>query len=615
MFAIKHLLRPATVAGLFVFLAFIRPAYASPAQQLAADDFAQTRLWLKLLQYDEQGKSEVHNADFFFATNGNSNPVAELQATIAAFQNSPAAICRFPARHQALVSAQLADSYDYTECTTFQQWLRTDSVASITLVFADGYLKNPASFHGHLFLRLDSNRTGNGHLLDNSLNFGAVVPDDDDPVTYIVKGLFGGYQARYSAQPFYRHNLSYGEVELRNLWDYQLNLTAQQSQLLAAHLWELSHTDYQYYFTSKNCAYYVARAIEVVTRQNIVSSDEWTVLPTDILQRLQRSPEGLVRSISVSQSDQSLLQSQFHQLSAPEQDVVRAYIKTPQQRAELLATISAEQQKRILITLRSYYAFIERQGADEVNAKQEKARVLRALLALAPGNPLDTEISAAPPHSGQAANLLRVGYRHFEHEEAAATFTFRPSFYDRLQPSAGKLPHSALSMGEVEFLYQNQKLKLERLWLLNIEALNISNTGLPHDGGRSWMVRAGAERRRLRSPAPPLSAFVEGGIGHATQFGPVAPYAMLHGRVHSRESDSDDHYMTVGVRAGFDYSWRSVKGYCEIEQPIQVGSDWTSQHLISRCGASLYSHQGGDIRVQFAHQNEALADIAVSFYF
>lgn len=606
--------RPAWLAGLFILTLLMVPEGKA---QVSAAQFANERLWLKLLQYDESGRSEIDNDSFFFSPQGRTDPLAELTATRAAFVSDPGSICQFPARHMAMQRAGLVAPFDYQNCTDLQAWLRTDSVESITLVFADGYLKNPASFHGHLFLRIDSPRTGSGQLLDTSLNFGATVPDSDDPVTYILKGLFGGYRARYSAQPYYRHNLSYGEFELRNLWDYELAFNADQSQLLAAHLWELSRTDYQYFFTSKNCAYYVARAIEVVTQANLVHHQEWTVLPTDIIQRLHHSPENLVRRIEVNQSAQSQLQSYFQELSAPEQNFVRSWIEQPSQRQALITDYSEQERKRALITLSSYYSFLERQESDTSQIKHDKAEVLRALLQLAPGNPFVMAIDAEPPHQGQPANLARIGYRYFDFDsasEAAWTFTFRPSFYDRLQPATGKLEHSALSMGEVELSY-NKDLELERLWLLNIEALNVSYSGLPGDGGLSWMIRAGAERHRLRDYNAKLSSFVTAGFGRAVEFGDITPYGLIQGRIHTKELSADEHYVTLSLRTGFDFAWRGFQGFCEVEQPLQAGASWNKQRLIKRCATSLYSNPRSDLRFQATAQHGAAFELAYSAYF
>ena len=68
--------------------------------------------------------------------------------------------CRFPARLMWL-REQLADYRDALadiKCPAFSAWAAIDDVASISLIFASGYLDNPASYYGHLFLKFNARR-------------------------------------------------------------------------------------------------------------------------------------------------------------------------------------------------------------------------------------------------------------------------------------------------------------------------------------------------------------------------------------------------------------------------------------------------------------------------
>lgn len=64
-----------------------------------------------------------------------------------------------------------------------------------------------------------------------------------------LKGISGGYDAKYSSNHYYRYNINYAEVEMRDLWQYTLNLTSDEKTILIAHAWELLFTEYRYYFT------------------------------------------------------------------------------------------------------------------------------------------------------------------------------------------------------------------------------------------------------------------------------------------------------------------------------------------------------------------------------
>ena len=53
-------------------------------------------------------------------------------------------------------------------------------------------MSNTASMYGHLLLKFsDSDNHKSNNLLDNSLNYGAIVPNDENPLVYVLRGVFG----------------------------------------------------------------------------------------------------------------------------------------------------------------------------------------------------------------------------------------------------------------------------------------------------------------------------------------------------------------------------------------------------------------------------------------
>jgi len=70
------------------------------------------------------------------------------------------------------------------------------NVSSVSLVYATGYLGNPASYYGHVLLKINSDGDTQTALEDQAINFGAIIPDNEGMVSYILKGLMGGYESR-----------------------------------------------------------------------------------------------------------------------------------------------------------------------------------------------------------------------------------------------------------------------------------------------------------------------------------------------------------------------------------------------------------------------------------
>ncbi|MDC2888426.1 hypothetical protein PN838_06220 [Psychrosphaera sp. G1-22] len=84
--------------------------------------------------------------------NGKTDSSAELLANIKLLFSTPTdnnhPSCRFPARFSWL-SKQLnlnTTQYNLNHCEDFNQWAKLPSLKSASLVYASGYLGNPASF-------------------------------------------------------------------------------------------------------------------------------------------------------------------------------------------------------------------------------------------------------------------------------------------------------------------------------------------------------------------------------------------------------------------------------------------------------------------------------------
>lgn len=214
--------------------------------------FSETDDWRHLVQYTSRlsGRllSEIQSSHSFFASDGTTNPENELLATIEAMYKpldgaKPAddhPRCRFIARYQLLSELiNFSNQIKSINCLKFKQWVNIDDVESVSLVFASGYFKNPASYYGHPLLKFNTRDSRGGGLLDITINNGAIVPANENLLLYMARGIFGGYEAAFSDTRFYRLNHSYSESDLRDLWDYQLELTQAQKKRVIYYSWEL----------------------------------------------------------------------------------------------------------------------------------------------------------------------------------------------------------------------------------------------------------------------------------------------------------------------------------------------------------------------------------------
>ena len=190
----------------------------------------------------------------------------------AAGEGQPAQ-CRFPARYAWLNEQFHFDSAQLlpADCSRFQKWkdqdpaLRTSGApVSISLIFASYYMNNPASTYGHTFLRLNGkSHASNENLLDYVVNFAADL-ESDNGVLFALKGLAGGYHGRFSTFPYYVKVQEYNNLESRDLWEYDLNVSSGNVDRLLQHLWELGNVRLRYFFFNKNCSYYLMPVLDVM---------------------------------------------------------------------------------------------------------------------------------------------------------------------------------------------------------------------------------------------------------------------------------------------------------------------------------------------------------------
>lgn len=621
-------------AILACILAATAPAYATAANTSTAtagntstahgsSDLARLaahRDWRNLLHIPAGSeRSEIENASFFLASTGRTNALAELQATIALFdashnddENHPQ--CRFPARYVWLQQQGVLTNQQQASCQAFHEWAETEQLRSSSLIFADGFLGNPASFYGHLLLK---NNAGNAEfgsdLLNNSLNFGAVVGDNENPIVYILKGLFGGYQATYSASHFYRYNINYAEAELRDLWDYELNVSPEQAYLLTAHNWELMQTAYTYYFTHRNCAYHIGRTLELVTDEPFMQRYEPVVFPIAVVQRLANSTingEPAVADIRHIESRQSRFRRKFLQLDAAEQQATRAWVNSAGDDRYHYSLLREESRKRVLAVLVDYYEFQISQDRQNQTLMQLKNQVLLARMQLPAGAVVFAAAEAAAPHTAVGGSLLQPAVVQHSRLGSGLGLTYRVAYYDMLTPDAGKAADSALSMAEIDLRWHHgEGVEVARLWAVNIESLNINPTGLAGDGGRAWMLRAGWERDYLAASGQSFRAFVRGGLGKAWQHQNTRFYTMLDAQLNGR--DSAGNWAAIMPRAGFTHSFGPSKILCEAGLRLRDGEQNWRYH----CAARVTHRDQWDVRVGFSHEDYSEAQAAFSWYF
>ncbi len=317
------------IFGTFLFVlslnSFVFAAAATEQifQLAKGKKISESRAWKKLLHIERNffgiPTTQIAESKFLLSNSPEFNTDDELRATLLAFQvpaetmaqviqhplkptgdfkitdHSQHAICRFPARLKFLKS-ELAEASGFwsllptVNCTYQSIFLDSLSPKAISFVFSSYYADSPGSAFGHTFFRVNRNSQQTKvkqELLDFGIGFAANVTVTN-PAIYALMGLFGGFTGAWTNLPYYYKVREYNDYEARDLWSYDLNLTAAEVEMFALHIWEVGAHSYNYFFFTQNCAYHMLTVLEAAApRLHLIEHVPfYYIIPADSMKAL-----------------------------------------------------------------------------------------------------------------------------------------------------------------------------------------------------------------------------------------------------------------------------------------------------------------------------------------
>ena len=494
--------------------------------------------WYALLHFESGvffSGSSIINERFFLSSKGQQDPSEELKATITAFFKFPNSQCRFPARLMWFKTVMPHANFPVIECSKYTAYINRFTTNSISVVYASGYLGNPASMFGHVLLKFNGD-SGSNELLDNTYSYGATVPENDNKLTYIYKGITGGYQGHFANQKYHHQNLTYTESELRDLWEYRLKLTQDDIDLLLAHLWEIENTSMTYYFFKENCGYQLAKLLEIVINKPLLAPNKSWVMPYDLVMMLNKPETNkYIDEVIYHGSRQQDLYTRFNQLTEQEKQSLDNIISThSEQTVELLRTLNEKSEKKVIDTMYDYYAFIDVKNDGLTDEQSTKKKLLLTERFNLPAEKLQWEkANKQPPHKAQNTAMIQISPIYNTSFGYGVTARFRANYYDLLNLNAARIPYSELRTLDLSLLYTDEQKSwsIREFTLFNIINLNVSQTGLVEDALYAWELEAGYKPSSL-SCINCSDMYVSGFLGkskHVTKSG--AGYIALAGEI------------------------------------------------------------------------------------
>ncbi|AIR89411.1 DUF4105 domain-containing protein [Pseudomonas cremoricolorata] len=547
------------------------PLHAAPHLDSArAQQLADLPYWIALGHY-EKGKlggwrSYVDDRKFFLADDGAHHPAQELQATVAALY-APSSLgnqhaqCVFPARTRWLREQLTLTDLPRPDCSEYREWYADVAPHSAALIFPAAYLNSPSSMFGHTLLRIDKADTHSNEtsLLSYAINFGAYIEGSDNSILYAWKGLAGGYPGLFALMPYQDKLSEYRSLENRDLWEYQLNLTPEETGRMVEHVWELKQVQFDYFFFDENCSYRLLELLQVARPSlDLTSQFPLTAIPTDTVKAVKQS--GLVADTRYRPSRERELLARAEPLDAEEQQQVLALsADTAQLHSPGFTALPRERQALVqdaAYRLERYRA----NGQERDPAQATRSFELLRAINRNPPPPLQIEKPGLPEEGHESRTWqLGVGTRD---DRAYAEYGLRMAYHD-LNDNAYGFPLGA----QIEILqlklrqYEGNDWQVQRLDLATIRSLTPRNALLQP---WSWQVAGGLERVPGKHGDEVLVSHVNGGAGGTWQLADeVLGFALGTARVEHH----NDFAEFISPAAGFNTGvlWRNGLGNLSLE--------------------------------------------------
>ncbi len=520
--------------------------------------------WLKLGHYVTNlagpgVHSLVDSPGFFNAGDGKADPRAELEATLAAFFSPPPASpqvqhaqCAFVARYGWLAEELRFDARRLPPraCPRYLEWRAALDAEHLTLVFASAYLNNPSSMYGHTLLRVDARgQDEHTRLLAYAINFAADT-DEKNGLLFAVKGLFGGYPGTYSVLPYYLKVREYGDIENRDLWEYELDLAPQEVDRVLRHAWELLPAYFAYYFFDENCSYHLLGLLQVARPElQLTAPFRLWALPSDTLREVARTP-GLVRRVVYRPANSTIIERRIAGMPAEERRMARDLGIGSATAASLpLGALPAERAAAVVETGYDYLTYRRASGERDVADPQALGRAL--LLARsridAPSQAPRIEPGVRPDR-GHGTSRVSAGFGR-RAGESFQELAYRPTYHDILDDDAGYARGAQIEFFDLRLRrYERRGTRVERFTPIDIFSVAPRDEFL-HP--KSWGLSAGWRRVLAKRGREPLAAALDGQLGGAWKLpGDGLAYVMAQVSARAHHDLERGYALGAGPRLG-----------------------------------------------------------------
>lgn len=581
---------------------------------------SQDSTWLKLLYYDKNEKqSEVLSDDYFLSSDAQVNPLSELKSTIKAYykpftnDSDAHAICKFPARYKWLSSKIHLKNYQtiHPKCTRLIKSYKETKTDSISLMFVTGYLGNPASSFGHSFFKLNNKQSSNSNLFDISISYGADVPKNENIFLYMYRGLFGKYSATFNDKYFYTHDLIYSSNELRDIWEYELNLSREQIEFFKLHIWEIIGKKFKYLFLNKNCAYEVSKMLEVILDYKLVKSANVWFAPIETFHELADNNDSpsIIKKITFHPSEQKKIYKKFNELTKIEKEnVINLLNNQMNDKDENFNNLNIKEKINVIDYAINYYNYLStRDKKDESIIILKKEALLRRFsLPVKRENILNFN-NLITPDQNDKPRVFYINFNSIKNQKNFTSIGFMPYAIQGI--GQNNLNGDELIVLNTEIGFNTKKAFLNKFNFISIKRFEKYNLPLEINRQFSWKLDISIDNIDILNNK--YDAYIEGGIGKTwIPINWLMMYGMINTSLHSYNSQ-----FLITPEIGLRFDFKAIKSLATFQKEILVIEKNSEYSIDVISNINIYEDTSLYIKINYTDNNGYNLSSGIQFYF
>ncbi len=477
------------------------------------------------------------------------------------------------------------------------------------MIFSSAHINSPASMFGHTFLRIDT--SFKSKLLSHAVNYAANANQNtENGFMFAIKGLFGGYFGQYSLLPYYDKLKEYRDTEQRDIWEYELNLTKEETIKMAMHIWELKQAYSHYYFFDENCSYNMLWLLEVA-RPTVYLRDKFIYQVSPLETIFAMEDEKLVKNKIYRPSKRTVLLAYENKLTNQSKKLVQQLSIGKSNPKQVLENINLSKEDKQLILNSSIelseYNYIKR-IIDKKNYIDISHNLSKARATLGRGKNIKVN-KPINPDKGHRQLQVSLGIKY--DTTTLQTFGIRPTYHDITNNDEGFLKGTQIEFLNTQFIYNNKTKKID-IYFLKLLTIRSMAPRTEFFDPLSWMTkwqfsRDGLDRNLGFSGQ--VSGGVSGNIGKMNYY-----YTLLDTFVVNYNYANSAIGCTVGAVI---YNNKLFK--TNIESNYKIYNSGDSQRVLG-ITQSYYPEQNIDIKLKYKYiekffNNEHSASLQFNYFF